>query len=560
MKQKKLLISKIFKGIFYFASLWFLIGFIVLPMINTISQSFETDTGFAFKNYVEYFKNPNNLQVIKQTFLMGFWTVILCGLIGTGLALYMTFVKVKHKRLIHILLLSPMMVPGVIIVIAFIQLYGESGIITKGIEYLLRIPSGTYTLSGLGGILFIHGCTQYVYFYLNSFVALKYVDYSTIEAARGMGASTYKILFTIIIPAIAPALLSSAVVTFISGLGSFSAPNLIGGGYKVLSTQIVRAKANNYMNIASLQVVILLLMGLSIMLLLQHYERKYSFEANMRNTPIRAMDIKNPIVKWILRVLMGLMVLLIVLPLLGMIILSFAEKGSMMVEIFPKTFTLDNYKKIFSNTRVFKPFINSITMSLIAVSALMVFTLPLSYFMAKKKTKINSMLGFLAMLPWAMPMSTIAINLINAFNVKNVFAFNKALIGTYWILPIAFIIISLPPMIRTNTLAMESFNINLEHASRGLGAGPIKTFLRITAPAVMPAIISSGALVFIRSIGEYTVSALLYGIHNRPISIAMVTAMQEYEIELSMAYGSLTILICFIAMFLVMNLYKEKYM
>lgn len=560
MKEKKLLISKIFKGIFYFASLWFLIGFIVLPMINTISQSFETDTGFAFKNYVEYFKNPNNLQVIKQTFLMGFWTVILCGLIGTGLALYMTFVKVKHKRLIHILLLSPMMVPGVIIVIAFIQLYGESGIITKGIEYLLRIPSGTYTLSGLGGILFIHGCTQYVYFYLNSFVALKYVDYSTIEAARGMGASTYKILFTIIIPAIAPALLSSAVVTFISGLGSFSAPNLIGGGYKVLSTQIVRAKANNYMNIASLQVVILLLMGLSIMLLLQHYERKYSFEANMRNTPIRAMDIKNPIVKWILRVLMGLMVLLIVLPLLGMIILSFAEKGSMMVEIFPKTFTLDNYKKIFSNTRVFKPFINSITMSLIAVSALMVFTLPLSYFMAKKKTKINSMLGFLAMLPWAMPMSTIAINLINAFNVKNVFAFNKALIGTYWILPIAFIIISLPPMIRTNTLAMESFNINLEHASRGLGAGPIKTFLRITAPAVMPAIISSGALVFIRSIGEYTVSALLYGIHNRPISIAMVTAMQEYEIELSMAYGSLTILICFIAMFLVMNLYKEKYM
>lgn len=560
MKEKKLLISKIFKGIFYFASLWFLIGFIVLPMINTISQSFETDTGFAFKNYVEYFKNPNNLQVIKQTFLMGFWTVILCGLIGTGLALYMTFVKVKHKRLIHILLLSPMMVPGVIIVIAFIQLYGESGIITKGIEYLLRIPSGTYTLSGLGGILFIHGCTQYVYFYLNSFVALKYVDYSTIEAARGMGASTYKILFTIIIPAIAPALLSSAVVTFISGLGSFSAPNLIGGGYKVLSTQIVRAKANNYMNIASLQVVILLLMGLSIMLLLQHYERKYSFEANMRNTPIRAMDIKNPIVKWILRVLMGLMVLLIVLPLLGMIILSFAEKGSMMVEIFPKTFTLDNYKKIFSNTRVFKPFINSITMSLIAVSALMVFTLPLSYFMAKKKTKINSMLGFLAMLPWAMPMSTIAINLINAFNVKNVFAFNKALIGTYWILPIAFIIISLPPMIRTNTLAMESFNINLEHASRGLGAGPIKTFLRITAPAVMPAIISSGALVFIRSIGEYTVSALLYGIHNRPISIAMVTAMQEYEIELSMAYGSLTILICFMAMFLVMNLYKEKYM
>lgn len=560
MKNKKTYISSIFKGLFYFASLWFFIGFIVLPMVNTVSQSFQTDTGFALVNYVEYFKNPNNLQVIKQTFLMGFWTVLICGLVGTGLALYMTFVKIKYKKLIHILLLSPMMVPGVIIVIAFIQLYGESGIITKAIEYLFGLPFVPFSLSGLGGILFIHGCTQYVYFYLNSFVALKYVDYSTIEAARGMGASTYKILFTIIIPGIAPALLSSAVVTFISGLGSFSAPNLIGGGYKVLSTQIVRAKANNYMNLASLQVVVLLLMGLSIMLLLQHYEKKYSFEANIRNIPIVAKEIENPIVKWGLRGIMTLIVLLIILPLVGMIILSFAEKGSMMMEIFPKDFTLDNYKKIFNNTRVFKPFINSITMSLIAVSVLMVFTLPLAYFIAKKKTKLNSLLGFLAMLPWAMPMSTIAINLINAFNVKNVFAFNKALIGTYWILPIAFIIISLPPMIRTNTLAMESFNINLEQASRGLGAGPIRTFLRITAPAVMPAIISSGALVFIRSIGEYTVSALLYGIHNRPISIAMVTAMQEYEIELSMAYGSLTILICFMAMILVMNFYKEKYM
>lgn len=558
MKKDVLLLGGISKTLFYFAVFWFLIGFVFLPMLNTVFSSFETDNGMGFVNYIEFFKNPNSVQIVKQTFIMGLFTAIICGLIGSALAFYMTFVKVKNKKFLHAILLSPMMVPGLIIVIAFIQLYGESGIITKALQYIFNLSRVPYNFSGLSGILFVHACTQYTYFYLNTSIALKYVDYSTIEAAKGMGASKLKILFTIIIPSIAPALLSSAIVTFISGIGSFSAPNLIGGGYRVLSTQIVRSKANNFMNIASLQVVILLLMGLSVMMLIQHYEKKYTFESSVRNIPIEAKEIQNPALRCLLKILISVVVLVITLPIVGIIFLSFAKSGSMMTEIFPKEFTFDNYIKIFSASRVLKPFTNSITMSFITVIALLLITLPLSYFLAKNKTKCNSVVLFLAMLPWAMPVSTIGINLINSFNVKNIFSFNRSLIGTFWILPLAYIIISLPLMVRTNKIAMESFNISLEHASRSLGAGPVKTFLNVTAPVVMPAIISSAALVFIRTIGEYTCSALLYGIYNRPISIAMVTSMQEYDIELSMAYGTLTILVCFIAMFIIMKFDKEK--
>lgn len=558
LKREGLLLGRILKILFYFTVFWFLIGFVFLPMLNTVFSSFETDNGISFANYIEFFKNPNNLQMVKQTFIMGIFTTIICGLIGSALAFYMTFVKVKNRKLIHTILLSPMMVPGLIIVIAFIQLYGESGIITKALQYIFNLSKVPYNFSGLSGILFVHACTKYTYFYLNTSIALKYVDYSTIEAAMGMGASKFKILFTIIIPSIAPALLSSSIVTFISGIGSFSAPNLIGGGYRVLSTQIVHSKANGFMNIASLQVVLLLLMGLSVMILIQHYEKKYTFEASIRNVLIEAKKIENSSLRYLLKILISVTILVIILPIVGIIFLSFAKSGSMMTEIFPREFTFDNYIKIFSTSRVLKPFTNSLTMAFITVMALLVISLPLSYFLAKNKTKYNSFVLFLAMLPWAMPVSTIGINLINSFNVKNIFSFNTSLIGTFGILPLAYIIISLPLMVRTNKIAMESFNISLEHASRSLGAGPIKTFLRVTAPVVMPAIISSSALVFIRTIGEYTCSALLYGIYNRPISIAMVTSMQEYDIELSMAYGTLTILVCLIAMFIIMKFDKEK--
>ena len=58
----------------------------------------------------------------------------------------------------------------------------------NAISIYRKIP---YSFSGLKGILFVVAYTQYVYFYLNVYVALKYVDYWTdFEAARGMG--TYK--------------------------------------------------------------------------------------------------------------------------------------------------------------------------------------------------------------------------------------------------------------------------------------------------------------------------------------------------------------------------------
>lgn len=198
-------------------------------------------------------------------------------------------------------------------------------------------------------------------------------------------------------------------------------------------------------------------------------------------------------------------------------------------------------------------------MSLDAVFIGLGITLPVAYLTTKKQNMLNRTAEILIMLPWAMPVSTIAINLINTFNRKNVFSFNKILIGTYWILPIAYIIMALPLLLRSNIIAMESFNINYEYASRGLGAGRIRTFFRVTAPVIMPAIISGAILIFIKTLGEYTLSALLYGVHNRPVSIAMVTSMQEFDIGLSMAYGSIIIMMCFVAIGIILRLDKEKY-
>ena len=63
----------------------------------------------------------------------------------------------------------------------------------------------------------------------------------------------------------------------------------------------------------------------------------------------------------------------------------------------------------------------------------------------------------------------------------------------------------------------------------------------------------------IRTIGEYTMSALLYGVFNRPISISMVTNMQEYKVGISLAYGVIVIAICYVALAVIFKLDKKRF-
>ncbi|MDP0489070.1 MAG: ABC transporter permease subunit, partial [Fusobacterium sp. JB020] len=161
-------------------------------------------------------------------------------------------------------------------------------------------------------------------------------------------------------------------------------------------------------------------------------------------------------------------------------------------------------------------------------------------------------------LPWALPASAIAINLINTFNKTSIFSLNKILVGTYILLPLSYFIGILPLIFRSTNISMYNLNDAYEDASKSLGASWIYTFRKITLPIIMPGIVSGVVLGFIRCVGEYTSSAYLYTVANKPISIAMVNAVFEYEIGLAMAYGVLTIVFILILSF-ISSVLKNKY-
>ena len=80
------------------------------------------------------------------------------------------------------------------------------------------------------------------------------------------------------------------------------------------------------------------------------------------------------------------------------------------------------------------------------------------------------------------------------------------------------------------------------------------TFFRITLPLISPGIWSGFLLVFTRSLGEHTISAFLYTPSNRPISIAMVNRMSEFDVGMAMAYGTLVLLLTVVGTILLRKL------
>lgn len=551
----------IFKFAFLLILLWFLVGYVLFPILNVFSQVFTDDTGsFTLTVMSNYLSHPRNIKIIKNTLFLAFSTVFVCSIIGTLLAFYINFRCSKFKTLKHLILLSPMMVPSIIIVVAFIQIYGQTGLLYSIIEKALHIKLPAYNFGGYSGIMLVHACTIYVYYYINIYIALQYIDNSQLEAAKSLGASKWHVFQDVIFPNIKYAFIRSTFMTFILGIASFAAPSIMGQGFRVLSTQIATSKANFKFEEAAAQSIVLFVIGLTALAVTHFISKDTNNQRSVRAVPFTVSNQKHvDKTSRIETVLVFIMMGFIIFPILGITYLSFNTTYAIMTQPIPHDFSLVNFIDVFTTRRAYKPYINSLLVAVFVGVVGTLITVPLSYYKNRKKTKLVSIEDFLVNMPFAIPASVLAINMIITFNTPSVFAFGKVLNGGFFLLPIAHLIAFIPILMNSNSVAMNNLNKTVEDASRGLGASKLRTFRSVIVPCVVPGIISGAIMVMTRSISEFTIASLIYSARNRPISIAMFDAFREAsKIGTSLAYAVTIVIFCSILFLIVIKLEKKS--
>ncbi len=527
------------------------VGYVLYPLVAIVQESLVVNGSFSFGNYLDMvsLRNSANVEAVWNSVLVSLLSVVGSCVAGVFFAFVFTQLEFPFRRFFSRIAILPIALPPLVGVISFLFVFGETGILPRVASELFGLPIGTLSLDGFAAIVAVHTYSFYVYFYLFVSTTLRNLDASVLEAGQILGASPWRTIRQIIFPELKPALLGASILTFMASMASFSAPLLFGGDKRFMTLQIYNAKLNGEINVASALAIVLTLVSIAFFVAFRIVTPSSGTRAAKGAGKTGVLEIGK---SW-RRVFVGLAIILLsieLLPIITIVVLSFAKEGSWTWQIVPAVYTMENYIKLMREPQVFDPILNSLLMSCMTVVAAVVVGVGAAYLITKGKLgRYRFAVDILATLPYAIPGTVIAISLILAFNKPTWFSAQTVLVGTFWILPIAYFVRMFPLVVRSTSASLEQLDDSLLEAGQTFGAGAWRRFRKIVLPIIFPGIISGALLVMITALGEFVSSILLYTYSNRPISVEILAQMRAYNFGGAAAYSVLLLVLILVLIF-----------
>jgi iron(III) transport system permease protein len=511
---------------------------VIYPNIAVIAGSFENGLG----HWREFIASPTDREALTTSIVISIASVIASVIIGVPLAFLLSRFEFPGRRILKAVATLPAALPPLVGVIAFLFLYGESGIVTRAIQRLFGMSEAPWRLTGVWAIIFVHAYTMYVYVFLFVSAGLDRFDTTLDEAGAGLGATSWQRMRRVTLPLLTPALAGSMLLVFMTSLGSFSAPYVFGGGIRVLSTQIVASKLNGSMGLAYVETTVLALSAVAGLLLFRWLEGKRKYTSSGKGAATRRI-LKSQKTQIIAAALSIITVVILILPHLMVVLVSFARDGTWTTQVLPPHYTIDNYRRLFTEAQLWKPIMNSIWMSVIATAANVVVCFVAAYLIVMRKFTGRKLLEILTALPWAIPATAIALGLAATFNRNDLLSLRVLLVGSFWILPLAYFIRNIPLVSTAVESSLRQMDASLEDAARGLGASWGLTMRRVILPAARPGLIAGGLLAAVTAVGEFVASVVLYTHANRPISLEILAQLRALAFGTAASYSVLLIIL-----------------
>jgi iron(III) transport system permease protein len=509
---------------------------VIYPNAAVIAGSFENGLG----HWREFAASPADREALWTSLVISVASVFASLAIGVPLAFLLGRFEFPGRRLLRAVATLPAALPPLVGVIAFLFLYGESGLVTRIVQRVLGMQEAPWRLKGVGAIVFVHAYTMYVYVFLFVSAGLERFDATLDEAASGLGASTWQRLRRVTLPLLMPAVAGSMLLVFMNALGSFSAPYVFGGGLRVLSTQILASKTNGALGLAYVETTVLALSAVAGLVLFRWLDRKRKYTLASKGGR-RRRTIQSRHVQIFTSVAAAVIVIALVLPHLMVVLVSFARDGAWTTQVLPPEYTFENYKRLFSESELWRPIYNSVSMAIVATAGNLVVCFLAAYLIVFRKFAGRRLLELLVALPWAIPATAIALGLAATFNRNDLLTGRVLLVGTFWILPLAYFIRDIPLVASAVEGSLRQMDSSLEDAARGLGASWFLTMRRVILPAARPGLVAGGLLAAVTAVGEFVASVVLYTHSNRPISMEILAQLRALAFGTAAAYSVLLI-------------------
>ena len=212
----------------------FLMIFFGLPLVRVVLRSFSgrgpDDPAFTLDAWIALFANPVYRDGVWFSLWLGIAPTVTSLLVALPLAALMQANKTSRK-LFGTLYRIPLVVPGIVAAFLVLVMLDRGGMMTRLLEPLgLSLPKMVRDPWGIGVIL-ASSWKNIPFMTLIISGAMAAISADVLSAARTLGANRLTVLWRVQLPLAQPGITAAVLLTFISSLGSFVVPNLLGPPY-----------------------------------------------------------------------------------------------------------------------------------------------------------------------------------------------------------------------------------------------------------------------------------------------------------------------------------------
>jgi spermidine/putrescine transport system permease protein len=228
----------------------------LLPMFIMLAISFMVqdpyggvEWGFSTEAYVQFLferdlddsliLNTIYVNIVARSIGLAAMTTILCLIIGLPVAYFIARQPEDKRNLYMLLITIPFWTNLLIRTYAWILILTRNGVVDARLQWFGFEP-GTFDLLYTNTAIFIGLVYSYLPFMvLPLYASLEKMDFRLIEAASDLYASKWQAARHVIIPLAKPGIVAGSLLVFIPSIGAFIAPELLGGGKRMMLGSLI---------------------------------------------------------------------------------------------------------------------------------------------------------------------------------------------------------------------------------------------------------------------------------------------------------------------------------
>jgi len=229
--------------------------FILIPIGIMIAYSFWYVEDFkivkemTFRNYEEVFSNGTYHTILWKTIKLAALMGLLATLISYPLAIFVHFHGGRHKEFLYLAVLAPLLVGYLIRVYAWRSILGEKGVINSVLTMtgILSEPTDKLLFNNFSVVVTML-CIAIPFTFIPIYNALEKIPAYLLNAAADLGANTRQTFLTVLLPLGLPGIVTGFMFAFISALGDYMTPSLVGGTSGILIGNFIQSQFGNSFN------------------------------------------------------------------------------------------------------------------------------------------------------------------------------------------------------------------------------------------------------------------------------------------------------------------------